>query len=298
MFDINLKNVKKGKGFYLIFLIVGSIVALICLLIFINTIKTKNSFNSSVEAYEVDDNCDYDDDDDWICHPIYYYRVGNAKYVCKSKTGSSFVNSNDRTVYYDKRNPAKCMTQFESSTNYFILIGVALGGIFIAVAVVGMLKVSKRIKIIKALNTTGTLIKNVPYSLKETGMVVNNVAIMKPVCDFNLPNGVPVHLEGDGRHDRKYNDADGRVDVLIDMNDLNNYFIDFEINAIGQGSNAIYDYNSYGTPAVVANAGQAMAGAVLQGQQVVQPMMQQVVQPSVQQSSVQQPVDPNNNQNM
>ena len=64
--------------------------------------------------------------------------------------------------------------------------------------------------------------------METSGMRVNNVDILKPVVDYKLPNGTILQLTGDPRHDRKNQDADGMVDLIIDENNPDNYFIDFE----------------------------------------------------------------------
>ena len=103
---------------------------------------------------------------------------------------------------------------------------------FVIIAIVNMHKISKRIKLINELNQKGKLIKNLPYHLEGTGMSVNNIQIQRPVIDYTLPSGSVIKLYGDPRHDRKYADADGMVDLVIDENNPDNYFIDFEINRL------------------------------------------------------------------
>lgn len=88
----------------------------------------------------------------------------------------------------------------------------------------------KRIKIVKHLNEYGKLVKGIPYKLETTGMSVNNYPVLKPVVNYQLPNGQFVRLEGDPRHDFKERDSDGLVDMVIDEVNPEWYFIDFEIN--------------------------------------------------------------------
>ena len=87
-------------------------------------------------------------------------------------------------------------------------------------------------KLIKELNKKGKLVKNLQYHLEDTGMSVNHVQIQRPVVEYTLPSGSVVTLYGDPRHDGKLYDADGMVDLVIDENNPNNYFIDFEINRL------------------------------------------------------------------
>lgn len=82
------------------------------------------------------------------------------------------------------------------------------------------------------LNWCGKLVKNLPYRLVDAGVAINNVQIKKPVVNYTLPDGKKIVLIGDARHDRKSFDADGMVDLIIDENNPDNYFIDFEINRI------------------------------------------------------------------
>ena len=95
-----------------------------------------------------------------------------------------------------------------------------------------MIKISKRVKAVQELNKKGKLVKNLPYRLEDTGMTVNNVRIQRPVVDYTLPSGSIIKLLGDPRHDKKSADSDGMVDLVIDENNPDNYFIDFEINRL------------------------------------------------------------------
>ena len=82
----------------------------------------------------------------------------------------------------------------------------------------------------KHLNQYGKLVKGIPYKLETTGMSVNDYPVLKPVVNYQLPNGQFVRLEGDPRHDFKESDSDGLVDMVIDEVNPEWYFIDFEIN--------------------------------------------------------------------
>lgn len=124
------------------------------------------------------------------------------------------------------------MTEYSKSNNIFPLLFTVLPLIFIVVLVVNITKVIKRIKSINELNKKGKLVKNLPYHLENTSMAVNNVPIQMPVVNYSLPSGETVVLYGDPRHDKKIADADGMVDLVIDEDNPENYFIDFEINQI------------------------------------------------------------------
>ena len=88
----------------------------------------------------------------------------------------------------------------------------------------------KRIKVVKYLNEHGTLVKGIPYHLEPTNTSINDRRVMKPVINYQLPNGQFVRLEGEGFHDFKERDEDGLVDMIIDEKNPELYFIDLEIN--------------------------------------------------------------------
>lgn len=111
----------------------------------------------------------------------------------------------------------------------FIFVNI-FTGLFMWIGINGAQKVDEKSKRYDILERRGSLVKGLPYHLVPTGASVNDRPIMAIAVDFQLESGSVVKLYGDGRFDRKHADADGLVDVLIDPNDPNNYFIDFEIN--------------------------------------------------------------------
>jgi len=96
----------------------------------------------------------------------------------------------------------------------------------------GVKEVKQKKKRYEYLAQNGRLEKGLPYRLEPTGSTSNGVRIMRIVVDYELPTGSQVTLYGDGRYDYKLADHDGLVDILIDPNDSNNYYIDFEIETI------------------------------------------------------------------
>ena len=231
MYDINLKTVKKGKGIYYVFLIVGILFLLIFGGVFALNIFKANSLDSSIMSTSVEVNSYFDDEGDEMYRTTYYYEVEGEKYTCSSSVSTSiFPGEQNKKVYYDSKNPSNCMTQDSKFFNYIMLIFLIIPVVFIYVAVVNFKKINKRVKKMLELNQTGKLIKNLPYRLENTNMTVNDVPIKRPVIDYTLPSGTQVTLYGDARHDGKQWDEDGMVDLLIDETNPDNYYIDFEIN--------------------------------------------------------------------
>lgn len=233
MYDIDTKNVRKGNKFYFIFL-AASLLFLVVFggIFFTNTLKLKN-LDATTMSNKVEVSSYTDDDGDTMYSPIYYYRVNGAKYACKSNISSgSNPGTGNKIVYYDSKNPSNCMTKYSENSNkvfgFFLILPITL----IIISIINIRKVGKRVKLIKELNKKGKLVKNLQYHLEDTGMSVNNVQIQRPVVEYTLPSGSVVTLYGDPRHDGKLYDADGMVDLVIDENNPNNYFIDFEINRL------------------------------------------------------------------
>ncbi len=121
----------------------------------------------------------------------------------------------------------------DGEAGLFILMFLILPVVFILIGGINIIKVFKRVKQVKRLNQVGVLYKNIPYTLASTGMSVNDVPILKPVVKFKLPNGEFVTLSGDARHDRKDRDSDGYIDLVLDPDNYDNYFLDYDINRLG-----------------------------------------------------------------
>lgn len=199
----------------------------------ISSYTKANSMDSTTSSTKVEVNSHRDSDGSILYSPTYYYMVDGREYSCSSSSSSSInPGTSNKTVYYDSKNPSNCMTEYSKSNNKTLLIFLLLPLLCIVVAVVNIRKIGKRVKLINDLNQKGKLVKNLPYHLEDTGMAVNNVHIQRPVVEYTLPSGSVITLYGDPRHDRKVSDADGMVDLVIDENNPNNYFIDFEINRL------------------------------------------------------------------
>lgn len=233
MYDIDTSNVKKGIKFFLMFLLVGIFFLGILLAILIMNIINYKSLDSEIVPNHIEINTYKDSDGDTMYSPTYYYNIRGKEYKCSSQGGSSIMPSTkNRKVYFDSKNPTRCMTDYSRGNNKWILLFLLLPIVFIGTAVYNIIKVNKRIKLINNLNTTGKLVKNLPYRLENTGMSFNGIQIQKPVVDYTLPSGTTINLQGDPRHDKKVADKDGMVDLVIDEANPNNYFIDFEINRL------------------------------------------------------------------
>ena len=233
MYDIDTTNIKKERKFFYPFFIAGLLFLIAMAWLYISQIIKLKSLDSSVMSIGVDIKSYVNDEGRNMYTAVYIYEVNGEIYECGSRYSSSvYPSNNNKNVYYDSKNPLNCMSEYSKSGNNILLICMLLPIVFIVMASVNINKVNKRLKIISELNKTGKLVKNLPYHLENSGKEVNEVPIQMPVIEYTLPNGDNVTLYGDARHDRKNRDKDGMVDLVIDENNPQNYFIDFEINRL------------------------------------------------------------------
>ena len=104
-----------------------------------------------------------------------------------------------------------------------------IGAIFFLIGRSGIKKYKENMKKLKVLSQKGLLIKNMPYKVKPTGTVVNGKKIYAIEVQYELDNGTIIPLQSEAKYDGVLARPDGTVDLLIDPDDLTNYFIDFEI---------------------------------------------------------------------
>lgn len=229
MYDIQLKNIRRGILFGLPFLFAGLLFFTFGTIgIFYGTIQ-KFTLDSHTQAKEIAVN----KDSDGKYSPSYTYIVNGEEYECSSSYSSTTpVNRSDTTIYYDSKTPWICRSPYQMPFSIYHFISIMFPLISIWLGIYQIVTVKKKIKVVKRLNQTGTLIKHLPYFMVPTGMRINNSGIMAPAVIFTFPTGETRTLIGDARFDYKDCDDDGSVDLLIDYEHPDDYFIDFEINQI------------------------------------------------------------------
>ena len=82
-----------------------------------------------------------------------------------------------------------------------------------------------KINNLKHLEMTGTLVKNLEYSLERTGRKRRNLV---PVVYYKLPDGKTVRLVGEHYSENVYK-QNSSIQLLIDKNNPKNYYLDFNI---------------------------------------------------------------------
>ena len=256
MYNINVKNIKKEKNFFIVFLVAGLFFLVIMVGILVSNYFTLNSLDSTTTSTRVEVKSYINDEGTKMYAPIYYYTVGDNDYVCGSNLKSSTnPGTANQTIYYDSKNPENCMAEYSKSINWWIIAFMFIPILFIVIAVINMRKVSKRVALIKKLNQKGKLVKNLPYYLEDTNTTINGVPVQRPVVKYTLPSGSTITLRGDPRHGRKSFDKDGLIDLIIDEDNPENYFIDFEIDRLsGNLPTDYYDNSNSGSKDTTQNS--------------------------------------------
>ena len=89
--------------------------------------------------------------------------------------------------------------------------------------------INKNIDKVKKLSQHGILIKNLPYELVMDKKSRYTKPIYKIKVLYEIEKGRTLSLESEPKYLTTLGREDGTVDLLIDPDDYNNYFIDFEI---------------------------------------------------------------------
>ena len=145
------------------------------------------------------------------------------------KASESTLKSKN-TIYYKIDDPNICVSEYETSFKITDILIIALMCTVPIAGVKGILKIVKQIQNVKWLAKNGVLVKGLKYQMVSTGKKNNKKTLMAIQVDYELPSGNVIKLTGDPRYDLKTYDEDGFVDLLIDPNDCDNYYIDFNIN--------------------------------------------------------------------
>lgn len=234
MYKLDYNNVKKAGNFGLPFLLIGILFLVVFGYFMFGGMIKKTKMDATVEAYKVEINSHRDSEGTMLYQPTYFYNINGKdyRYTPSYSTNVGVNKMNDKTLYYNSKDPNDVVAEFESSFNILYIFIMLFICIFPIVGFNEMKKSKNKIAQMKKLAENGTLIKNLKYRMVPSNYSVNGRSIMAIEVDYELPSGSMITLMGTPRFDGKYTDQDGFVDLLIDLNDTNNYFIDFNISEI------------------------------------------------------------------
>ena len=233
MFELDYSDIKKKNKLSMIFVIVGSIIAISFLSYFMYGYVKVSFLSTEVDAEYIDPNISINSEGYLVYSPIYHYYVNNQLYKCKTNVSSFKSPKLDGVVYYNPDNPSDCMTDYIPKTNFYLLIGVIIGFIIALIGLVMIYGNTKKLHKLKYLAHKGKLFKGIPYVMEETGIFSRGKNVLRITVSYKTQDGRTVKLVGEPRYDRKCRDEDGLVDLLINPNDISNYYLDFEIKYNG-----------------------------------------------------------------
>ena len=136
-----------------------------------------NKYDSEVEAYQMDINKHTDIDSGWVYSPIYYFKVNGKEYKCSSKTSSSATpNERKNKVYYDSKNPEKCITEYETSSNR--VGGIICLVVAIVIVVLAIKKPSPNIENFDENNIDPEKERRLEENIEKVADVITNVQLI------------------------------------------------------------------------------------------------------------------------
>ena len=177
---------------------------------------------------------------------VYYFSVGGKEYSCVDDIYSNSGNNDSEdsmTLYYNRDYPDVCTTGVVNESNINLLISVPFFLIPIVILMVFFVRIKRKMKKIKKLSKCGKLVKNLKYltidlnvdkteldskagvnykirSAKNKGYIV--------VAKYKINNQEHTFYS-DKIYDKKLFKEYSTIDLLINENDVNDYFLDFNI---------------------------------------------------------------------
>lgn len=188
----------------------------------------KLSMDSEVVAYDVEIK-KRTSDDITTYQPTYHYKVDGKEYIYTvpiSSVDASNMRS-QKMIYYKSLEPDKCVSEYEVTIGPIKVVMMLVLLPIVYIVIKYNLKVKKKIKKLKWLEQNGTLIKNLKYELVPVKN--KNSELMAIQVDYELSSGEIIKLTGEPKYDKNTYNANDFVDLLIDINNIDNYYINFNI---------------------------------------------------------------------
>lgn len=236
-YKIDEKNLKSSFVLANLFLLIAFISALIFSLLIVPVKVKEYLYTEKVTAY---DTTLYYSSHDEDYHIEFIYYVDGKQYKHIADDAGSDDDDHSKVIYYKKGNPDSAVSEFEikeANTYMFLLI---IPGLFLiastAIRISNWLKVAS----VKRLCKKGVLVKNIPYKLVSTDLVVDNRKIMAYCITYTFPDGVTRELTSDGIY--KDVEGTGLCDMLYNPNNYTNFYIDKNIKITGKGNPVIIHY--------------------------------------------------------
>ena len=134
------------------------------------------------------------------------------------------------------------ITTFADNPWISALIVAIASAIFVIFGFFTILRCNKRLQKIKSLNQNGKLVKQLPYRI-ETEVKASGKTIYRIAVDYELSDFRRITLY-DNRHlGLKQSDGNKTIDLVIDEQNPNNFFMDFEIDRLSGNHKTDYHHS-------------------------------------------------------
>lgn len=222
MYNINYKkyNFELIKG--LILLLVGILFLSLYMNSIFNGSLRKLFLDNEIEAKKINEN-----KKDKMYSPVYVFEVNDKTYYCEVKNASKVKPNKKHTlVYYDSDNPNNCVNEYEASPSIYSYIIIFFPMFSISLGLFAITLSLKDIRNLNYLEKHGTLIKNMVYTIDEIEIKKRKyIKVIK--IEYKLENGEIINLISD--LPKKDLEIIGYIDLLIDKNNLNNFYMNFNL---------------------------------------------------------------------
>lgn len=223
----NIDNIlKTNKLMYKIIFIVS-----LAFILFFSIFVLKDIINvSSIYNRKVKSNVsEYIPTDNNMYKKVYYFDADNRRFSCLDSVVINNKNNqiDKKTIYYNFEDPNVCTTNIIKKTNLIVYIFIISLCIPLLIGLIGMIKINKKINKIKMLSKCGKLVKNLQYEVVEMKKKNGNI-LYKAKTKYKVKNQVLI-LYSESIYDKKLFKEYPTIDLLINENDVSDYFLDFNI---------------------------------------------------------------------
>lgn len=235
MYSIDTSYIKKSKKPFILFVIFGVLFVVLCVTLFtINHVHGKaydgKVKSTTVSVEKINDTSTGTE----TFKSTYIFKAEDGKeYTCDpNDISDTYPGTNNKEVYYEKKNPTNCVVSKHMKYNSLLLFFSILPLLLTIIGLKSLKRINYELKALEILNKKGKLVKNLPYLLDYTGTFSKGAPVKRPVIKYVLENGAVLPLYGYKRKDRTYQDEGGVIDLVIDEENSDNFFIDFNINRL------------------------------------------------------------------
>lgn len=200
-------------------------------ILFFSIIGLKDIINvSSTYNRKVKSNIsEYIPTDNNMYKKVYYFDADNRQFSCLDSVVINKKNNqiDKKTIYYNFEDPNVCTTNIIKKTNLIAYMFIISLCIPLLIGLIGMIKINKKLNKIKMLSKCGKLVKNLQYEVVEIKKKNGNI-LYKAKTKYNFKNQVLI-LYSESIYDKKLFKEYPTIDLLINENDVNDYYLDFNI---------------------------------------------------------------------